>query len=331
MRKHLLSGFALLLLSGLSYGQSIVAEKVGASMSFGSPEYATEEVNEGTLYSNGPYYNVEGSPNVSFLQDQTLGLNTYGFGHAESAGYRVADDWEVTQTVSVESIQFYAYQTGSGTNSTINFVSLAIWDGHPGDPTSSIVWGDQFDDFLTSTTFTGAYRQLESSPGDTSRPIMIQTLETPGLVLEPGTYWLDWNAGGTLSSGPWAPPIVITGESFTGNALQYDATTNIWSDLIDLDPQGLPFEVNGTTLAGVNDLTQNAIAVFPNPASNMITITGKSSIQNVSVYNLAGQEVMKSTFNSQSAQLNISSLEKGNYILKATVDGKVQTVKFVKK
>ena len=37
---------------------------------------------------------------------------------------------------------------------------------------------------------------------------MKQTV-TIGTSLTEGTYWIDWQTGGTLASGPWAPPIAI--------------------------------------------------------------------------------------------------------------------------
>src|SRR5690606_22558794 len=106
-----------------------------------------------------------------------------------------------------------------------------------------IVWGSQATNVLSSSVWSGAYRSLESAPGDTSRPIMISTVLTPGLTLAPGTYWLDWQTGGTLGSGPWAPPIAIWGQSTTGNSMQFDPGTSAWTPLVDVGPQGLPFEV----------------------------------------------------------------------------------------
>ncbi|MET3732381.1 T9SS type A sorting domain-containing protein [Moheibacter stercoris] len=227
----------------------------------GEPEYGVNNIDEGTLYSNGPFYNQPGTPNKSVLQGTDLLMTTYGSGHAQSSGFRVADDWVVANPVSVDSFQFYSYQTGSSTTSTINFLSLAIWNGVPGESGSSIVWGSQTTNAFSSSTWTGVYRVLDTSLNDTSRPIMITTVNTPGLTLEPGTYWLDWQTGGTLSSGPWAPPIAIWGMSTTGNAKQYDPATALWTNLEDVGPQGLPFEVNGVEI--LDGCTNNPNGQWP--------------------------------------------------------------------
>lgn len=332
MKKHLLSLVVAFAGVGVAFSQNVELAS-DSTPTVGIAETGTDGVMEGTLYSNGPYYNVEGTPNISQLQDTSLGLSTYGFGASDANAQRIADDWVLTDNVSVDSFQFYAYQTGSTTTSTISYMTLRIWDGAPNDPASTVIWGDEFDDVMSDTEFSGAYRQLESSPGDTSRPIMVQTVNTPGLSLTPGTYWIDYNFGGTLSSGPWASPITITGETTTGNAMQL--TTDGWNPAIDTGvnaAQGFPFEVNGTADGmGVNDLTTTSFSIYPNPTSKFLNVNAKNTIDGISVYNLAGQEVMKVSPKSINAALDVSSLPKGTYVVKTSILGKVQTQKFVKK
>ncbi len=334
MKKNLFSLLTAVLISGFAVAQS-AESSVDAIVSFGTPDISVNGTNEGTLYSNGPYYNVAGTPNVSLLENVTLGMTTLGAGHAASAAIRVADDWVVTENVVVESIQFYAYQTGSTTTSTINGMTLAIWDGPPSDPSSSMIWGDQFEDVWSSSEFSGAYRASETTPTDTSRPIMISTANTAGLELAPGTYWLDWDASGSLASGPWAPPIAILGELNTGNAMQFLPDSGGWAELLDgatLTGLGLPFEVNGeVVIAGVNDLNSNVVNLYPNPTSKFLNLNAKSSIESIAVYNLAGQEMMKSSPNGKNAALDVSSLSKGTYVIKTVVNGQIQTQKFVRK
>ena len=79
----------------------------------------------------------------------------------------------------------------------------------------------------------------------TNRPIMT-AVGAVNTVLPAGTYWVDWQIGGTLASGPWIPPVTILGQTTTGNSLQF--TTTGWAALTDtgtLTPQGLPFIVEG--------------------------------------------------------------------------------------
>jgi hypothetical protein len=54
---------------------------------------------------------------------------------------------------------------------------------------------------------------------------------------------------GVSASGPWQPPITITGQTTTGNALQL--TSAGWEDAVDFGaqmPQGMPFTLLGGTV-----------------------------------------------------------------------------------
>ncbi len=75
--------------------------------------------------------------------------------------------------------------------------------------------------------------------------------------------------------------------------------------------------------------TQNVI-MYPNSEKNSLTIDAKSVIERVSVYNVLGQEVMKVSPKSNSTTLQTSSLQKGTYIVKTTVAGKISTSKVLK-
>jgi uncharacterized repeat protein (TIGR01451 family) len=80
---------------------------------------------------------------------------------------------------------------------------------------------------------------------------MAQTVGGLSLLLPPGTYWLDWQTDGSLGSGPWAPPVTITGTAITGNGLQSLADNGAtWAPANDTGDgapqQALPFIITGT-------------------------------------------------------------------------------------
>lgn len=212
-----------------------------------TPGLSTES---GVLYNNGPVVNVvgggPGGADGSVLQS-SLGLNVYGFAHQVSGPFRVADDFTNTATWLVDSIKFFAYQTGSTTTSTFTSYNYQIWNGEPGQPGSSVVFGDNTTNRMIATRWSGAYRYLDTSPG-TTRPIM-ENVVSGGFILTPGTYWVDWQCAGTLASGPWVPPITITGTTITGNAMQQASGVWGWlkdsSSVTNVFPQGLPFIIYG--------------------------------------------------------------------------------------
>ena len=207
------------------------------------------------IYDNGPLANMP--PSISRLETIALGMNTLGAGAQTSANNRMADDITLTDDYEISELRFYAYQTGSTTTSTLTGVTLRVWNGVPGAAGSTIVWGDATSNVMTSTTWSTVYRDSETTPDVTNRPIMEATVVPVGLTLVAGTYWLDWNFSGSLSSGPWQPPVAILGQATTGNALQSQAggAYNPFLDTGTNTQQGLPFKVYGTEVGGGGPIT----------------------------------------------------------------------------
>ena len=204
------------------------------------------------LFNNGPLITNTGTGSggldESILQNTTLGMTTLGLGH--TGDFRVADEFTVTGTGwNLETITFYAYQTGA-TASTITAVNFQIWDGVPGAPGSSVVFGDDTTNRMVSTVNSNILRVTEDTSGSaTNRQIAASTVDA-GVSLAPGTYWIDWQSEGSEASGPWAPPVTIPGQTTTGNAMQANAGT--WGDIVDgatATALGLPFVINGTLQA----------------------------------------------------------------------------------
>jgi len=177
---------------------------------------------------------------------------TFGYGNQITANNRMADDFTIPsgETWQIDSIILFHYQTGSTTTSTINNINLQIWDGAtPG--TGSIVAGDSTTNRLTASNFSNIYRVTATTLTNSQRPIMRSQVSMTGTTLGTGTYWIDYCAGGSLSSGPWNPPRTIPGTPNTGNGYQRTGTTWTWAPVLDgSNPQGLPFIIYGSIQGG---------------------------------------------------------------------------------
>ncbi len=224
------------------------------------------------LYDNGPLVTNPGGgaggADLSALQSG-IGLGTYGFGAQISAGYSVADDFTINgASWNIEELQFFTYQTGSSTTSTINDARVRIWNGAP-NAGGTIIFGDLTTNRLTSTSWANMYRALDTSPTNTDRPIMKAVVQfSPALVLGPGTYWVEVNLGGTLASGPWIPPVSIVGQTTTGDGLQLTPAGG-WAAVLDGSyPQGIPFIVLGNS--GPPCPVQ--VPENPTPANNAVNV-----------------------------------------------------------
>ncbi len=81
----------------------------------------------------------------------------------------------------------------------------------------------------------------------------------------------------------------------------------------------------------VSENTIEGLQVYPNPTNGMIQVNAKENISEISITNIAGQEVMKVENNALNTQLDLSSLPAGHYILKITTNKTVGTYKIIKK
>jgi hypothetical protein len=259
--------------AGANPGDMINCQIDGVGQNSGDSDTAWIDVMAaypGPFYDNGPLITHPGGgfggADASALQT-ALGLNVYGFGHQWTLGYRVTDGFviEDAEGWNIDMAVFFAYQTGSPTDpSTITGVYPALWDGSPADPSSSIVWGNYNTNCMVDTEWSGIYRVLDTDMANTQRPIMQSTCEV-GIWLPPGEYWWDWNTDGSLSSGPWAPPISILGEITTGDAMQSLDNGATWAPLEDsgtFTVQGLPFWMYGSIPGGEQTMHVGGIEGF---------------------------------------------------------------------
>lgn len=83
--------------------------------------------------------------------------------------------------------------------------------------------------------------------------------------------------------------------------------------------------------AGVNDLNQVKVQVYPNPIVNQMHISADANIQEVKIFSVSGQLVQNIKLNSKSTTLNVSALKAGVYIAQIKTEKGMQTVKVVKK
>lgn len=214
-------------------------------------------------YVNGPFVTHPGAfacvapippgDGSSLENIAPLNLNTFGF--TASNAFRCADDFTVPagESWTLSDITVYGYQTltSNAVTSTITAGNYRIWCGTPGAGGTIVADFSAASQWMSST-WTGAYRATAGVIGvcaaaNTNRKIMDVVMNGNGIVLGPGTYWVDYAL--TAPAGPFCPPIAILGTGNTGNARQLNVGTNTWVNLTTgaaLFPQGLPFRLNYT-------------------------------------------------------------------------------------
>jgi hypothetical protein len=178
----------------------------------------------------------------------------------------MADDFTVTAAGgwNVDKVVCYAYVSGS-TATTSPFAAaggtLKIWNGRPGDATSTVVFGDDTTNRLAPSADPAMYRVFNTTtppPGTaTGTTRRIWGLEfTVGTTLPAGTYWVDFGT----SAAAFAPTNTHKGirGSYITTARQLNILlNNQWAEAVDAgNPAAcadiwhdMPFEVRGTAIA----------------------------------------------------------------------------------
>ena len=90
--------------------------------------------------------------------------------------------------------------------------------------------------------------------------------------------------------------------------------------IVELSSKTVTFYVD--TKAAVQQVAQEtSLNVFPNPASDRISVSCETEMRRVTLCNALGQQVLRVTPNAPQAELSVSGLPRGLYLLKVETAG----------
>lgn len=94
----------------------------------------------------------------------------------------------------------------------------------------------------------------------------------------------------------------------------------------------IDFQVSAySATLSTNSFELNGFKYYPNPVNDMLSLEAQNNIQNVSVYNMLGQEVVRISPNMVETQVDMSALQVGAYFVKVTINNATKTIKVLKK
>ncbi len=86
----------------------------------------------------------------------------------------------------------------------------------------------------------------------------------------------------------------------------------------------------GADTAGVENESLVTLNMYPNPAIDVLNISAQSTINTVEIFNVLGQKVITIQVEDTSAEINVSNLNAGIYLIKYEINNSTSTKKFVK-
>ena len=201
----------------------------------------------------------------------------------------------------------------------------------------------------TYTNYTSdATRLVTLKQGTTGNVISVTKAWTGDKYDEAVTVWIDFDRSGTYDSdeiimvtaanivNPATSTFAVPADAYIGDktvgmrvALSYDSAqmdpcgTYIYGEVED-------YAVKIIANMSVNDSGKaNGVQVYPNPAIDVLNITKVSDRASYTIYNMAGQAVLKGKVANNKVQ--VSQLEKGVYVIAVDHAGEVSKLKFIKK
>lgn len=89
-------------------------------------------------------------------------------------------------------------------------------------------------------------------------------------------------------------------------------------------------EIPGGTLGTDHLALSEKLRFYPNPVKSILNIENDTPISTIEVFTLTGQAVLKQTVNTKSAQINLSKLSSGIYLVRISYKNTVKTFKIIK-
>lgn len=114
--------------------------------------------------------------------------------------------------------------------------------------------------------------------------------------------------GGTLAAGEHTFKIDVPAATFVDNEGYFPFSVYL---------QGYD------EVLGVNDFNAKGFSIFPNPASDIVTISSEVAVESVEVYNALGQKVLTGT----TSTVDVSKLQNGIYMVQVKFEGGMSATK----
>ena len=148
---------------------------------------------------------------------------------------------------------------------------------------------------------------------------------------------------GALSYGVYLTPSstsalvcdFIVGGQPSGNAItgltpgnQYGLRIWEW-DNNDFGTEEICLKNNDPT-SSISEAIIDGFSMYPNPVDNILNLTAANTIENISIYNMLGQEVLQTTPSTTQVEIDMSALSTGSYIVKVQAGEQVGSYNLIK-
>lgn len=175
------------------------------------------------------------------------------------------------------------------------------------------------------TTLEGMYK-FDSQNGDTAM-VMVQLFYQGNLVssgnreLGYTPFWYPFSLNLAPYSEADSANIVVLAYKAEGPTVPPNGNSTVWVDHFNWD----------VLIAGTQDQEVGLVSInlFPNPATDQLTIGNLEIGDELTVYGISGELIMHLRTSSTALSIDVSALAKGMYLVRVTRDNSVGQQRFV--
>jgi len=298
-------------------------------------------------YCNGDHFYDSGGASGNYSNSENIITSI-----APSAGYDLV------------SVQFNSFETESG------YDFLRIYDGPDTASTLLGVFdGAASLGTFTSTHATGSLTFHFTSDGSVTRSgwdATVTCVATPNITVNPlsmsetlqqeatqiqllnisNTGNIELTYSLAVSGAPWLSFNPVSGNLASNTSIDIDVQFNATG--LDLgtyntniivtsnDPNtpeiSIPVSLIVETGVGTEEYMIDDLKYYPNPANEMLTISAAEILESITIYSMLGQElVSKEIFDGYTAEIDMTNLSPGTYLIKVFANSKINTLRIIKK
>jgi len=208
--------------------------------------------------------------------------------------------------------------TPTVTNGSINGATISLGEPYCGGTANNDVWYS-----FVATGNVGTIKVDAPGDFDVIVHLYLSTDTTCGTLVELPAPICSDSAGSGLGDEFTTP--LVDGETYYIRIYDFFATIPVDGSF------GLSVYSDFALSTDTVELEKNEFRFYPNPVQDKLNIRSQKTIDNISIYNMLGQEVLRSAPNSKSDEIDMSALRTGAYFVKISVDGITETKQIIKK
>src|SRR5690554_6133777 len=142
------------------------------------------------------------------------------------------------------------------------------------------------------------------------------------------TYWINIqfkDLGGTTQVY-W----MVTSSTAVGNPVASSESGGAWYNVDTIYDGVYTWIGDCEDVLSVEDNSLNNFTYYPNPTKEELNLKSSENIENVTLYNMLRQVVLKQEINTTTSTIDVSSLNTGTYLMKVSINGQESTFKVLK-